>query len=258
MHLVGEYGQTHTSYTPYVIHTVKTTTTTTTTWSTNTQGVPVFAHASGLLQRSAMSMAESDMATSARRRRQRQLRSFLRQEELSVKMALARALHHSAQWVEEPREGVEGETYDAPRRLKPPPPGMRPASLAEQQGDVVQVQRHTVEQLADGAPRLPTLDVPVPQMVDKLVAVLACYDTLLPEQAWTWNKNESKRLRDPTCVHVSSVVPPMAERGHGREVISHKIQFSGFSSAPRLPDVQELRDQVSTVEPRVAPYGNST
>ena len=51
-------------------------------------------------------------------------------------MALARALHHSAQRVEEPREGVEGETYGAPRRQKPPPPGTRPASLAESRGDV--------------------------------------------------------------------------------------------------------------------------
>ena len=61
-----------------------------------------------LLQRSAMSMAERDVATSARRRRERRLRSFLRHEELSVKMALARALHHSAQRVEEPREGGGG------------------------------------------------------------------------------------------------------------------------------------------------------
>ena len=59
----------------------------------------------------------------AKRRRERQLRSFLRHEELSVKMALARALHHSTQRVEVPREGVEGEKYYAPRRQKPPPPG---------------------------------------------------------------------------------------------------------------------------------------
>ena len=58
---------------------------------------------------------------------------------------VAAARHHSSG-----REGVEGETYDAPRRQKPPPPGTRPASLAEPRGDVVQVQRHTVEHLADG------------------------------------------------------------------------------------------------------------
>ena len=74
---------------------------------------------------------------------------------------------------------MEGEKNDTPWRQKPPPPGTRPASLAEPRGDVVQVQRHTAEQLADGAPRLPTLDVPVPQIVDQLVAVLARFDALL-------------------------------------------------------------------------------
>ena len=78
------------------------------------------------------------------------------------------------------REGVEGETYDAPRRQKPPPPGTRPASLAEPRGDVLQVQRHTVEHLADGAPSLPTLDVPVPQMVDQPVDILKIIAKLSP------------------------------------------------------------------------------
>ena len=67
-------------------------------------------------------------------------------------MELATALHHSAQRVEEPREGVEGEKYYAPRRPKPPltgkpevahvalrgqktaSSGSRPAPLAEVAG----------------------------------------------------------------------------------------------------------------------------
>ena len=93
-----------------------------------------------------------------------------------MKMALARALHHSAQrgW------RARRTTRHGDRSLHPP--GTRPASLAEPRGDVVQVRRHTVEQLADGAPRLPTLDVSVPQMVDQPVAVLARFDLLIPEQ----------------------------------------------------------------------------
>ena len=43
-----------------------------------------------------------------------------------MRLALATALHHSAQRVEVPREGVEGVTSDAPRRPKPPLPGKRP------------------------------------------------------------------------------------------------------------------------------------
>ena len=84
-------------------HTVRTTTTTTTRARTLKASLCLRTPLV-LLQRSAMSMAERGVATSARRRRERQLRSFLRHEELTVKMALARALHHSAQRVEDPRE----------------------------------------------------------------------------------------------------------------------------------------------------------
>ena len=49
-------------------------------------------------------------------------------------MALARALHHSAQRVEAPRE--EGEKYFAPRRQKPPPPGKRPGVLLDPEPQV--------------------------------------------------------------------------------------------------------------------------
>ena len=48
-----------------------------------------------------------------------------------MRLALATALHHSAQRVEAPREGVEGEKYYAPRRPKPPLQGKRPAPFEE-------------------------------------------------------------------------------------------------------------------------------
>ena len=58
-----------------------------------------------------------------------QLRAFLRHEKLSVKMALANALHHSAQppgsVVEEPSED------NVPRHQKTPLPGMRHGSLSD-------------------------------------------------------------------------------------------------------------------------------
>ena len=125
------------------------------------------------------------------RRRQRRLRAQLRHEQQTVAMVLATVGHHSfgptaydalrsQKPVTSTREGVEGETYDAPRRQMPPPPGTRPAVLAEPRGDVMQVQRHTVEHLADGAPSLPTLDVPVPQMVDQPVDILKIIAMLLP------------------------------------------------------------------------------
>ena len=95
-------------------------------------------------------MAESSGQPSgaARRRRERRLRSMLRDEQQTVRMALAAALHHSAG----PKEKVEMQQYGAPRGQKTaarageevehathygpraqetPPPGVRPGSLAE-------------------------------------------------------------------------------------------------------------------------------
>ena len=53
-------------------------------------------------------------------------RAWHRHERMTVAMELATALHHSAQRVEVPREGVEGEQHYAPRRPKPPLQGKRP------------------------------------------------------------------------------------------------------------------------------------
>ena len=85
-------------------------------------------------------MAGRDCGTSARRRRERRLRSAWRHEQLSVAMALAAATHNSAQ----PNAALRGqkmgngaseeevhETNDALRGLKRPHPGERPGNLAE-------------------------------------------------------------------------------------------------------------------------------
>ena len=100
-------------------------------------------------------------------------------------------------------------------------PGTRPASLAEPRGDVVQVQRHSVEQLADGALILPALDVPVPQMVDQPVAVLARFDLPIPEQVVEVPKISCPRrfsrtaLRSPRMAEQLVEVPLPAMGGAG-------------------------------------------
>ena len=71
---------------------------------------------------------------------------------------------HSHQEVEEQVK------YYAPRRQKAPPPGLRPASLAEPQG-------HAVEHLADLAPMVQILDAHVPQTVGQLAEILKLLDT---------------------------------------------------------------------------------
>ena len=131
-----------------------------------------------------MMMAGRDSGA-ARRRRERRLRSAWRHEQLSVAMALAAATHHSAQQYGAPRgqkpatkarEGEVRELHHGLRAQERPLPGTRPAGLAEPRGDVVQVQRHVV----GGAPSLPTLVVPVPQMVDQPVDILEIIAKLSP------------------------------------------------------------------------------
>ena len=118
-----------------------------------------------------LAMAERDDAGggtgSARRRRERRLRSFSRHERMSVAMALAESTHHSAQRQKtaragrEARDALHGHVLEAPL-----PPGGRPAPLPEVAGWQTRVQRHAVEHLADLAPLVQILDVPVPQVVE--------------------------------------------------------------------------------------------
>ena len=71
-------------------------------------------------------MCDVGRASAAMRRRQRHLRAFLRHEELSLVLTLAKALHHS---VEGSSEGEVHATYGAPRRWKAPLAGKRSAPL---------------------------------------------------------------------------------------------------------------------------------
>ena len=86
-----------------------------------------------------------------------------RHEQLSLRMALAAATHHSAQ--PRAKEGVEGETNDAPRRPKPPLPGKRPAPLEE----VAEPQAKLGQHSGIGYELVLALDVPVLQTVEQPV-----------------------------------------------------------------------------------------
>ena len=102
-------------------------------------------------------------AVSARRRRERRQRSWLRHEQLSVKMALSAALHHSRGVGPELHEAPRGpktdraveeevrEVNDALEGQKRPPPGERPAPLPEVAGPQAAV---TVGYVAAEAPTL--------------------------------------------------------------------------------------------------------
>ena len=125
----------------------------------------------------------------AKRRRERRLRSAWRHEQLSVAMAVAAALHHSAQRGAGPasssaprgqKTATEGEVRVpnyAPRSQKPPLPGEHPGVLKEPEVQGAMVQHRgifVVEQI---------LDVPVLQMVEQSVEVDTFFRLSLPAVA---------------------------------------------------------------------------
>ena len=100
---------------------------------------------------------------SARRRRERRLRAYLRYARMSVAMALAESTHHSAprgQKMARAGGGARDELHGYAPEDAPP------------QGRSL---RHFVGHLP-----APSLDVPVLQMVDQLVDVFRFFDTLCP------------------------------------------------------------------------------
>ena len=129
-------------------------------------------------------------SSAAKRRRETRLRAAWRHEQLSVRMALAAAQHHSAPKCAGP------ETHVAPRGQTkaraaagaqhfsldldeaPAAGGSRPDRLTEVRPQD-RVQRHTVEQII----LAPMLDAPAPLMEEQLlVDVFAPHDIQVPEQ----------------------------------------------------------------------------
>ena len=100
---------------------------------------------------------------SAKRRRERRLRAMLRHERQTVAMALAEKLHHSSRGQKLARAG---------RGARDEPHGCAPED-APSQGRIL---RHVV-----GHVSVPSLDVPVPQMVDQLPDIEHFFAALSPD-----------------------------------------------------------------------------
>ena len=125
----------------------------------------------------------------AQRRKLRRLRAALRHEQQSIAMALASALHHSA-------DKTTRAQHNAPRGQKNAgieyyalsdedvvsARGSWPPCLGEPRGPQERDQLRTVEQIAVYAPMVQILDAPVPQVVDHLMDVFKLFDTAIPEQ----------------------------------------------------------------------------
>ena len=128
---------------------------------------------------------------------------------VSVAMALAEKLHHSAQRLKA-RAGEEehDDQNNAPRRQRPPPPQAffqlfdeedveretRPGSVTDPQLQE-RVQRHTVEHIVDACPFVQILDALVPQMENQLVEVSWHLDLPIPEQVIAVPKISSSSRR---------------------------------------------------------------
>ena len=136
---------------------------------------------------------------SARRRRERRLRSMLRHERMSVAMALAEKLHHSAcRSVPLKEELVEHEMHNAPRGQKTASGrgteffdvfdeelvGGRPPPLPEVAGPQARVLRRTVEPIIESFVPVQMIDVPVPQssMGGVLDQILQRTADIVPEE----------------------------------------------------------------------------
>ena len=125
-------------------------------------------------------MADVGGATGAARRRQRRLRQFLRHERQSVAVAIAESQHHTSRGQKTARAGGEARVALHGQVPEAPLPGGQPAPQSEVAGWQSRVLRHTVDQIVDAVPGLPTLDGPVPLMVEQLVDVLQLFDALIP------------------------------------------------------------------------------
>ena len=99
------------------------------------------------------------------------------------------------------------ESREAPRGQNTPHPGERPAPLLEVRPQVW-AQRHSVDQIVDAVSGPPTLDVPVPQMVNQLVSFLTALDSFVPEQVI-----EVPKISTPSrCPRTVLSVPQTAEQ----------------------------------------------
>ena len=139
---------------------------------------------------------------------------------MTVAMALAESTHHSSRGQRTARAGVWGRVMNFTATIRDPPTpqpelfslyeepgGARPDRLSEvrpQDRDL----RRTVDQIVDAVPGLPALDVPVPQIVDRPLVLLAAFDVLVPEQVI-----EVPKMSTPTCCPRTVLsVPQTAEQ----------------------------------------------
>ena len=191
---------------------------------------------------------------SARRRRERRLRSWLRHERMTVRMELTAALHHSA------FRGAGPETYDAPRSQKTVNSkreaelfslfeedlgGTRPDRLSDVRPQE-RVQRHTVEHLTDlvrSAPKVQVLDAPAPLVVEQLADVLALVEKKEREEDARMDQLENMILEGKSASAADKEAWQRWARAGGtkrkrKKRRKRKLPRTSLRPAARVPAVQ--------------------
>ena len=194
---------------------------------------------------------------SARRRRERRLRSMLRHEQMSVAMALAESTHHSAQRLKTARAGREarvvlhGHIPEAPL-----PQGSQPPCLGEPRGPQDQDQLRNMEQVAACAPMVQILEILVPQLVDQLADVMRFFDMLLPvpEQVIEVPKillddvPVRTSIRDTQLVEVPTIISYSSLQGTTEQHVDIPVPRRGG----RYPGLQRLLSGQSSTASQLA------
>ena len=183
---------------------------------------------------------------------------MLRHEQQSIRMALATVMHHSfkvhteygaprSQTTARAREGEVRELHYGLLAQERPLPGTRPALLEVL--PQVEAQRHTVDQIVDAVPGLPTLDGPVPLMVEQLVDVLQLFDALIPvaEQVIDVPKIFNERIpprtsvREPQLAEQLVEVPMIVSFSSLQRIMEQKLAIPVPQGGGRHADLQGFR-----------------
>ena len=171
-------------------------------------------------------------------------------------MALAESQHHTSRGQKMARAGREARV--ALHGLVPEAPlpqGGQPAPLSEVAGWQSRVLRHTVDQIVDAVPGLPTLDGLVQLMVEQLVDVLQLFDALIPvaEQVNDVPKIFIERtpprtsVREPQLAEQLVEVPTIVSFSSLQRIMEQTVDIPVPQGGGRHADLQGfLRGQSST------------
>ena len=137
----------------------------------------------------------------------------------------------------------------------PLPQGGQPAPLSEVAGWQSRVSRHTVDQIVDAVSGLPTLDGPVPLVVEQLVDVLQLFDALIlvAEQVIDVPKIFIERIpprtsvRGPLLAEQLVEVPTIVSFSSLQRIMEQTVDIPVPQGGGRHADLQGfLRGQSST------------